>query len=300
MTAGEPASPPDGGPKVTRLRLREFDWAGLVRKGTFENMAFGIVGAGIGLVVLQSPSSGVPDWLLVDVTLSCVCVFLAYLRTWKTAREEEETADLWMGIERSPDSNDEIVNRVFEFPYLFSISILPFTAAAPQFFMATLIVFYAVDNYYNAALARGVAALASLPPRAKNVPSDSANVSGPKATGGWPGYVTALLRGIRRTFWVTPGEQARFPAGNTDVGYFRTRFRYNVAFMVILLVAFLAVWAEKGRNVALPLDPVTIALIAVTLVAFGELVVEPHRNLGMRFEPADAADKGGGRASDRQ
>jgi hypothetical protein len=84
---------------------------------------------------------------------------------------------------------------------------------------------------------------------------------------------------------VTPPERDRFAASKQFVPYFRARFRYNAAFMVILSVASLAVWAEKGLKVPLPLDAVTIAMIAVLLVAFAELVAEPHRNLGMPFGP---------------
>jgi hypothetical protein len=262
---------------VSEVQLREFDWSGLVKARTFESFAFGIASTGIGLILLQA-STTLPGWVLVHVGVSAACVFLGYLRAWKTAREEHETMDLWAAIDKSSDPNDVIVNRVFEFPYLFFISVLPFTSPLPQLFMVVLLCFYLVDNHYNSALARGIAGLTM-----GGTPADS--LPARPGSDGWPGYARALARAMRRTVLMVGADGGRAAEGDSLARYFRTRFRYNRRLMGVLVVALAWTTAELVWHVALPVDAAAAAIAAILLITFVELVVEPYRNIGMSFTP---------------
>ena len=130
--------------------LREFDWSDLVKGGFFQGQIAGIVTAAGGQILL--PGLGLPPWVLVDPWLSAACIWLAFIRVWKTSREEVETMAVW---ERAAQGeNRAIRDRIVEIPYVFLVLALPLSAVLPQLFLLTLAFFYLIDNYYNRELAR--------------------------------------------------------------------------------------------------------------------------------------------------
>jgi hypothetical protein len=214
--------------------------------------------------------------------VSALCLFLAYLRIWKTVREEHETAGLWDDIAGSDDMTEDVIDRVFEFPYLFAITILPFATALPQAFMVTLLLFYFSDNFYNSAMTLGVERYGRKANATGSVPSIPS----------WPRYLWALARAAVRSVWMTSAfrrasdRDASAGARQRLLDYLHARFRYNVFFMLVLLVALVVVTALKA-GLAMAVDPAIVAAAAFLLITLLELVAEPRRNFGM-FEPEPA------------
>lgn len=255
--------------------LQVFDWTGLVKGHFFEGMLTGMVGAVIGLVGFESRVIEQPNWLLIDLPLSALCFFLAFTRIWKTIREEHETCPPWDFVSDTTDENWKVLDRVFEIPYLFSITIMPFAVLSPQLFLATLVVFYLTDNFYNAALARGIAERRS---GSSHTPGQTES-SYPAAMG------TALLQSL----WLSKPRAADAPVADDKgmatkmIKYFHARSRYGSAFILLTSISVIAVtWLMLQGS----LDAAR-ALTWVTLVGivFVELVVEPLRNRDMPFEP---------------
>jgi len=148
---------------MSRLELREFDWSELVALHFFENIFFGGVGTVAGLVLFQTSTISPPSGVLISWPVSGLCVFLAYLRIWKSIREEHETSALWEEAVQNGRYTG-VLDRIVEVPYVLCLMVLPFAAIGPQLFMLTLLVFYLTDNYYNLALAQIVAVAAPVTP----------------------------------------------------------------------------------------------------------------------------------------
>jgi hypothetical protein len=279
---------------MANVHLRQFDWAGFVKAGTFENLALGVVGTGFFALVLLDSRIRLPDWMVVDVRVSAVCVVLGYLRVWKTAREEKETADLWASTDKTSDPYDSVVNRVFEFPYVFSISLLPLMAPLPQLFMLVLAVFYLVDNYYNSAMARGLSGASrddgvTGTPAADGMAGErlagrlkAAAPTKPAARNTWLDYVRALTQAMIRTVRI-PSAQGGSRDADDLARYIWTRFRYNRGLAALLVIAVVWTVLSLAWAVALPLSAGTVAFGAVFAVLVVEALVEPHRNLGVTF-----------------
>lgn len=248
---------PGRGPHV---RLRPFDWAPLVERGFFQGMITAYVGAGLGLILFDSRGLDVPNWLLIDVPLSLLCALLAFARVWKTIREENETSTQWDDIDQS--GYHRVLDRIFEIPYVFSITVLPFAAIAPQAFMLTLGLFYLTDNFYNAYLARGAAGVSS------------------RETGYW----ASLLTGLRRSLWLKAAD-TRAGDDNLMVDYFRARSHYNSTFMAVLVVTLVATTLFKLSG----LDALawSSGLVGLGAVLVAEVFVEPRRNLPDELWPED-------------
>ena len=246
--------------RAGKVRLRSFDWGPLVERGFFQGMITAYVGAGLGLILFDAQGMSAPNWLLVDVPLSLLCAALAFARVWKTIREENETSAQWDDIEQTGD--DRAVDRFFEIPYLFALTVLPFSTIAPQAFMLTLAMFYFTDNFYNAGLARGAAELRS---------------SGRT-------YSAALATGLRRAAVLLPRDM-RDGDDNAMVRFFVTRSRYNTAFMVVLLVG--AGVTSTLKIAGLDSQAWLFAILALGTVLFTELVVEPRRNIPDELWPED-------------
>jgi hypothetical protein len=277
-----------------KLVLREFNWSGFVEKGIFENILLAVVGAGLGSILIQTLPGPLPNWLFLNLPLSGFCLALAFLRVWKTVREEHESSTLWDEITRSDDPNDDILDRVFEIPYLFTLTVLPFTTIVPQIFVVTLLVFYFTDNYYNSALVRGVArggpSAAPAPDAGPVAEASSSSPDAPSATTkDFPPYLAALGMAILRSAWMP--EPHRTGDANRDrlIRYFMTRSRYDSLFMLVLVLAFVAATVMTAGMMTALLDAAWLMAAAVIAIAIIELVVEPRRNLGMTFEPDEPA-----------
>jgi hypothetical protein len=246
---------------TTVFTLREFDWSGLVRDHFFTSQLAGIVGTIVGLSALSGQA--LPAGLLVDPSVSLVCIVLAFTRVWKSNREEQETMHLWEQASAG-DQDQRLLDRVVEIPYVFLVLALPLTASLPQVFMATLFGFYLFDNHYNAALAR-------IAGRASN----------PTSTG-TPSYARLLITALRRSLLlgdVVPADATR----SQMVGYFRTRSRYNSLFMAVLVAAFGIVTMLKLNGSATAAW--AVAMVALLAIFLAEWLIEPLRNRGMTFEP---------------
>jgi ribosomal protein S18 acetylase RimI-like enzyme len=251
-----------------RMGLTPFDWAPLVRRGFFQGLITAYVGAGLGLILFETQGMRATSLVLVDVWLSVFCAVIAFVRVWKSIREEGETADQWDDVIQS--KFDRVLDRIFEIPYLFTITVLPFAAIAPQAFIAMLAVFYFVDNHYNADLARGAAGL---------MRGDSSGRAA-RQLSPWQtavAYARAIAAAAGRSFLLIRRTALRHGRDTVMVDFFVRRSRINSALMAVLGVAFLLslfFMAAAQRSLA---TDVCFAALALALVT--ELFIEPLRNL---------------------
>ena len=255
-------------PGADPIVLREFDWSGIAKGSLFTGQLAGIVGLIVGLSALSGKD--LPVWLIVDPALSVTCVFLAFVRVWKSGREEQETSEVWERASHA-ERHQGVLDRVVEIPYVFLVLALPLTVTLPQAFMLTLMLFYVFDNYYNAALAR--ISDRRMKPDAQTEPT----------------YVRQLVTALRRSLVLLPAD-LRGGANPRLTAYFRTRSRYDSAFIASLFVALVAATLLKaGGWPDLAWWTVFATLVLIVVV---EWLIEPLRNLDMRFDSEPPAAGG--------
>ncbi len=264
-TAG--SQPPHRHPGLT-----VYSWTSLVESGFINSVVTGYVGAGLGLILFDAGQMTAPPWLLMSVPLSILCAIVAYTRSWKSVRDEHETAPQWDDIEQS--NYDMAVDRIFEIPYLFTMTILPFSAIAPQAFMVTLALFYIVQNYYNVEFARAAAGVLS-GDRNRRV--------------GVAEYVDELAGALWRALTVrgTGIDSAR---RTPMVNFFLQRAWLNVVvgFVMWSTLAATTWFTTAGNRDTASL----ITFVGLVFVLGIELIVDPARNLPLEiWSPAEAGEE---------
>jgi GNAT superfamily N-acetyltransferase len=299
------ADPPSAGPAP--LRLSAFNWSGFVADQFSASLLTGSVAAGVGLFLVDP--GRLPNWLVYSPWLIFPMLIFAFIRVWKTIREEHETSALWdglaAGVSPSGSGMADVKDAVFEIPYLFSILVLPFSAVFFQGFALCLLLFYVCDNYYNLALVRAIGTehcvrlpwllqkVTTLGHRLRHGAGDLLHglTFGRVAASAEP--VFALLGAALAT-----GCSVVDPAPNSIdrvvlMRYFGRRARLDTFAIWLLLGAFAAVTvliASGRRDFALG-----ASLVAVAALLVMELVVEPFRALGVQSQAAQegTADTGG-------
>ena len=292
------------------LRLSAFDWSGFVAQHFSLTLAGGTLATGVGLGLID-PAQW-PNWILLAVPLSPLSLGLAlallvfaFVRVWKTVREEHETSALWEALadEVSPHGTgmDKVKDAVFEIPYLFSILILPFLVVSFQAFALCLVAFYACDNYYNLALVRKIgtnhcarlpewmSAVGAFGHRVRRAAGDPVR----RLSGGrWSGSAEPAFALLGAA--VATGCSVVDPApASIDrvalIRFFGRRARLDTIAIWLLLGAFAGVTALASldrRDWAL-----AVGLAAMLALLALEVVVEPFRALGIQYQPSgnDAA-----------
>ncbi|UCH35402.1 MAG: GNAT family N-acetyltransferase, partial [Armatimonadota bacterium] len=135
-------------PGRKQLTVAQHEWSAFVERSVFEQVL--VSAAGVPIAYLLLTRSEYPhEWLLLNPILSVLCFFCAFLRVWRTSKEEAETKEAWEALSDHLTPAGKCVDMILEVPYVFVLFILPFSAVAYQVFVVALGGFYAVDCVYN-------------------------------------------------------------------------------------------------------------------------------------------------------
>jgi ribosomal protein S18 acetylase RimI-like enzyme len=260
------------------LRLSQFDWAGFVEKGFFTT----VVGGAVTTALALTEQEKLPDWMIHSTLLLFLSLGLAFIRVWKTNREEGETTALWgqFGEAVSPTGGGmkQVKDNVFEIPYLFSTAFLSVSIVSLQTFAVCLLFFYISDNYYNLALRRGVGGDNSVRP-----PNWIQQVAAGVVSRS-PSFISsafALLAAALESFFPPVDRRTNTIDRLVLVRFFGRRARLDmIAIWLLVLVMVVAFVDPSG----LALSFGTFAIAALLVMEF---VVEPFRGLGVQYENKD-------------
>jgi len=106
-----------------RIKVLPHDWSAFVDRNLFEQVLVSAAGVPITYLLVSGGDSQ-PGWLSLNPLLSFLCFGFAFLRVWKSAKEEAETLNAWEILEDNIGRKAQKLDLITEPLFIFTIFLI--------------------------------------------------------------------------------------------------------------------------------------------------------------------------------